>query len=263
MENANINEAFENLEKRAESNATVNNDDYIGDDGLLYCGRCHTKKQCRVGFPHPDTIRTCTCRCETERIKKEKAEAEAENRLRSMKADAFLNNRRADDMQFRNSTVETTAMQAARDYARNLSVKIENGIGRIFAGDKGTGKTFAATCILNDAIEHGYSCKSTSFSQIERELSAPRANKCEVMDKLVHYDLILLDDLGVERNTPYMQQIVYDVVDALYKAKKAILITTNLTPVELSARDCDSGRIYERILEDSDIVECNGDSLRI
>ena len=21
-------------------------DDYIGDDGLIYCGSCHTKKQC-------------------------------------------------------------------------------------------------------------------------------------------------------------------------------------------------------------------------
>lgn len=39
-----------NLEKKAAEQVTVNEVDYIGEDGLLYCGVCRTKKQTRIIF---------------------------------------------------------------------------------------------------------------------------------------------------------------------------------------------------------------------
>lgn len=263
METANISKVIDNIARNAEKRASAGAEDYTGDDGLLYCGRCHTRKQCSHTLWGKTRIVDCVCKCEKERIGKEEAAEKAAEQRRRRKADAFRNNARAKDMLFSKSTIETDAMRAARDYAANLAEKIETGTGRIFAGDKGTGKTFAATCIVNYALECGYSCKATSFTEIEREMSVPYANKKEIMDRLANYDLIMLDDLGVERNTSYMQQLVYEVIDTLYKAKRALLITTNLTQEELSTRGGDAGRIYERILEDSDIVECNGESLRI
>ena len=30
--------------------AVTNKGDYIGDNGLLYCGKCNTPKQCRINI---------------------------------------------------------------------------------------------------------------------------------------------------------------------------------------------------------------------
>ena len=38
----NMNSAMDKLADIAEQNKHVNEGDYIGSDGLLYCGKCHT-----------------------------------------------------------------------------------------------------------------------------------------------------------------------------------------------------------------------------
>ena len=44
--------------------------DYTGPDGLLHCGKCHTRKQCIVeGKTLP-----CTCRCHSEKMEREARE---------------------------------------------------------------------------------------------------------------------------------------------------------------------------------------------
>ena len=57
-------------------------DDYMGADGLLYCGKCHTPKQYRVkGFS--GDICPCVCQCvEKQREQDERARKIAANRQR-------------------------------------------------------------------------------------------------------------------------------------------------------------------------------------
>ena len=52
--------------------------DYIGEDGLLYCGKCHTKKQVRLTLPDGKIITPmCLCKCESEeRDRREKEQVE-------------------------------------------------------------------------------------------------------------------------------------------------------------------------------------------
>ena len=46
--------------------------DYTGPDGLLYCGKCHTPKECRVNGKTYPVI--CQCRkAERERVEREQA----------------------------------------------------------------------------------------------------------------------------------------------------------------------------------------------
>ena len=51
-----------------------NEGDYLGKDGLLYCGKCHTKKQTEVIFRGMKRHPMCLCKCETEKRDKEEAE---------------------------------------------------------------------------------------------------------------------------------------------------------------------------------------------
>lgn len=47
--------------------------DYVNyADGLLYCGKCRSPKQCRVTAFGRQTVQYCTCKCEQERLAAEK-----------------------------------------------------------------------------------------------------------------------------------------------------------------------------------------------
>lgn len=55
----------------------MENKDYIDPaNGLLYCGKCHTPKQCKVPAFGRTDIQFCTCDCEQKRLAEEKARCE-------------------------------------------------------------------------------------------------------------------------------------------------------------------------------------------
>ena len=83
------------------------------------------------------------------------------------------------------------------------------------------------------------------------------------MDSLIKYDLLVIDDLASERNTGYMQEIIYGVIDARYMADKPMIITTNLSLEAIKAPTTTTDmRIYDRLLEKCFPVEVKGESHR-
>ena len=61
--------------------------------------------------------------------------------------------------------------------------------------------------------------------------------------------LLILDDLGMERDTKFGLETVYDVIDGRYLSGKPLIVTTNLTLRELQKEtDLDKRRIYDRVL---------------
>ena len=65
---------IDSLEKSASERIKAVDGDYIGDDGLLYCGKCHTKKQTRVTILGKERTPFCICQCEAEKREQEEAE---------------------------------------------------------------------------------------------------------------------------------------------------------------------------------------------
>ena len=59
---------FDMLEKKAAQSIGPNEGDYV-IDGLLYCGKCHTPKQCRVHLFGEDRTPYCMCKCLIEKKK--------------------------------------------------------------------------------------------------------------------------------------------------------------------------------------------------
>lgn len=77
-------------------------------------------------------------------------------------------------------------------------------------------------------------------------------------------DLIVLDDLGVERRSEYMDEAVYTVVNARYMANKPAIFTTNLRTSDFeNPKDESQKRIYSRIVGMCDFVPVNGPDRRI
>ena len=85
------------------------------------------------------------------------------------------------------------------------------------------------------------------------------------IDRLQHYSLLVIDDLGVERDTSYSVEQVYNVVDTRARSGKPLIVTTNLSMQDLqNPPSLAYKRIYDRVLEMCPIrLKLVGESRRI
>ena len=88
-----------------------------------------------------------------------------------------------------------------------------------------------------------------------------RQNK--YLERLNDHNLLIIDDLGIERDTEYALEQVYNIIDTRYKSGKPLIITTNLTLEELkNPIDAAHKRIYDRVLGMCVPVMFNGSNFR-
>ena len=225
---------------------------YLGEDGLIYCGKCHTPVQCRITFEGRERIMPCICKCQKEERERQEQRMKEEEQLlyvRRLKA-AGIQERHLQDWTFASAT-DTPSVQMAKRYTENWKkVKAEN-LGLLLWGDVGTGKSFLAACIANELLEKGVPVLMTNFSKILNQMGAMYSDeRYRYIASFNRFSLLIIDDLGIERNTEYALEQVYAVVDERYKAGLPLIITTNLTISQLrNPEDVAHARIYSRILE--------------
>ena len=236
------------------------NDNYIKTSdytdptsGLLCCGVCHTPKQCRIRVFGRERIICCSCSCELEQWNAEEAERKERKRIariQRLKA-AALQDKALWAYTFDRDNGSNPAMRYARSYAAHWAVMREKGTGLLLWGDVGTGKTFAAACIAHAVMEQGYPVLMTNFGKILNSLSGMFSeDRNQYLASLNEFDLLIIDDLGVERNSEYALEQVYNVVDSRYLSRLPFIITTNLTLSNMkNPSDLAHARIYDRILE--------------
>ena len=107
----------------------------------------------------------------------------------------------------------------------------EENIGLIIYGGVGTGKTYITCSIVNAIIEkYLYECKVMNFSQILNELQNGgfNLNRNEYIDSLTRKTLLVIDDFGIERDTEYALEQIYNVINARYQKQNPTIITTNM-----------------------------------
>lgn len=226
--------------------AGVDSADYY-QDGLLYCGQCQTPRQCRVMVDSQPHIVACLCACRLKQYEMRKQadkEAQERIRLRQLRAEC-IQDRQLEQCTF-SLADQTKNISLCRAYVKDWSKMSESNTGLLFYGPSGGGKTFAAACIANALLDKNIPVMLTSLPRI---INAGW-DKGEIISQLHRYPLMMLDDLGVERNSEYSLEIVYTVLDERRKAQKPLIITTNLSLKEMQAPvDRAHSRIYGRVLE--------------
>lgn len=229
-------------------------DDYMDTEtGLLMCGKCHTKKQKKLSFLGEERVVGCLCKCTAEELEKERARREAEEnlmRIQQMKS-AGLQDRTFYHYTFaRCDTSQENAVYAKR-YVEHFKEMAQMGQGLLFWGNVGTGKTFLAGCIANALLEQKIPVLMTSFPKILNALGGLySAERNEYLASLNRYTLLVIDDMGIERESQYTLETVYTVIDERYKSGKPFIITTNIQLDILgNPQDLEHARIYDRIME--------------
>ena len=244
-------------------------EDYVNpEDGLLYCGKCHTPKEKYfengleiAGIRKHPTL----CRCaaqEQERREARQRDLQRQNRIQQLRMEAFRDFPAAS---WRFESVKLThQLELAQGFVEHWDKFRSNGMGLLLFGDVGTGKSYAAGCIANALIEKGHSVRFVGLSDVVNRMQGVYGrDRDDYMESLLKPELLILDDLGSERNTSFGREQVFDVINKRTLSGKPLIVTTNIPlHVMQSAIDIQERRIYDRILEVCVPIRFDGENFR-
>lgn len=248
--------------------ADKNAEDYY-KDGVLVCGKCHTNKEKKIQFAGECVTVRCICKCESEereRIQKQKDYEEEMRRIERLKVASLM------DAKLKSATLKTFTQKEdnqklytiVKNYVDNFETFYKSNRGLLFWGTVGTGKSYAAACIANELLNRKTPVVMTSFVKVLQVIQDNTENETEFVNRLCAARLLIIDDLGTERNTDYALEKVYNVIDSRYRTGKPLILTTNLNLQDMQmTQDIRYQRIYDRIFEMCHPVMVNGTSWRI
>ena len=248
-------------------NRELQPDEYLNEsDHLIYCTKCHTPRQGRYTLQGRVFMPPIRCKCQQEIYDQEEARrklSERQAEIKRMKASG-LQDKSLYDYTFEKDTGINPEMHLAHKYVENWDDMKARSSGLLLWGDVGTGKSFFAGCIANALLEKGVPVLITNFSRILNTLSGMHfEDRNQFIDSLNRYSLLIIDDLGIERNSEFALEQVFNVIDSRYRSKKTLIVTTNLTLTELNnAPDVAHRRIYDRILERCAPIRINNRNIR-
>lgn len=253
------------LIKESQKAIPQNDCDYIGEDGLLYCGKCNTRKQTKIEVFGQMRRPMCLCECAERKLKRKKEEEkrlEYEARVERLRKAGFPKSS-MQKWNFANDDLSNEKItKAMQKYVQNFPEFRKIGKGLLLYGSVGTGKTYAACEVANALIDQGYPVLVTNFSRIINTLQET-FDKQKYIDSFDKFSLLVLDDLGIERDTQFAKEQIFNVVDARYRNGLPLIITTNLSLEKLkNPEDIENKRIYDRILERCFPVEVAGSNRR-
>lgn len=250
-----MNRADEMVNPFIENMATVPmaEGDYLSEDGIIYCGVCHTPKQKHSDTP-PYAGMLLPAICDCEQARREQAKAEAAERKHLETVDRLRRNCFTDPVMrtwtFESISGSSPQTERARQYVQHWEEDLEKNIGLLLWGGVGTGKSYLAGCIANALIEQEVPVRMTNFGLILNDLMDRRDGRNEYIHQLCRYPLLILDDFGMERDTDFALEQMLVLIDSRYRSRKPLIVTTNLNLDEIrNPADRDHARIYSRVLE--------------
>ncbi len=159
------------------------------------------------------------------------------------------------------------AKSLAYDIIRNFP---NVGKGLFLWGNPGTGKTLLSTIILTmlivrHAIEGRYIKISRTFFNRLRSTFVEGSEDYGMTGKIERefgeVDILVIDDFGIQRDSAWEQETLYNLVDARYEAEKFTIFTSNNDPFK-AFREISGGRVLSRIKEMCVILEISGQDYR-
>jgi DNA replication protein DnaC len=137
-------------------------------------------------------------------------------------------------------------------------------------GLPGTGKTLLGCIMLQELMlkygERGkYIDLSRQFFQRLKDSfnvgDKSYGEAGQILDELIRVPFLVIDDFGVQRNTEWELEMLYNLIDSRYAAERPVIITSNNSIKSYS--DIAEGRIYSRVVEMCKIVRFDFEDWRV
>jgi DNA replication protein DnaC len=129
--------------------------------------------------------------------------------------------------------LDPMVLRHVRDYVQHVDERLDDGVGLWFHGDVGTGKTSISMLVAKAADQAGRSIAVYSVPQLLATIRRTYETGAEdsydaLMRRLTGVDLLVLDDLGAERQTEWVLEQLYMLVNERWQNRGAVLVTTNV-----------------------------------
>ena len=246
---------------------SLREDEYMNEDNLICCSKCHTPRQKRINAMGKTMEPRCMCACQT---------ADHEKREQERKHREFLDmverNRSVGlpDPELRKHTFENDLgynpkqIAMAKQYVQHWEEFLASSTGLLLWGNVGTGKSYIAGCIANALLDKGVPVVMTNFARLLNKLTDMYSgDRNAYIDSFRKFPLMIIDDLGVERNSEFAREQVFSVIDSRYRSQLPMIVTTNLSLEELKdTTDLSRTRIYGRVMERCLPIRVNEQNIR-
>lgn len=145
--------------------------------------------------------------------------------------------------------------------------------GLLFMGPCGTGKTHLAVAALSELVltkgVRGFYVNFLDLVvQLQMSFDGSGPSRAELLEPVLTAELLVLDELGAARPTPWVMDLLYYVLNSRYMAKRMTLATTNYTDVvnrergEETLTDRLSAPVRSRLYEMCEEVKLYGEDFR-
>lgn len=161
---------------------------------------------------------------------------------------------------------QLAVVERIKAYASEFKTK-HSGRSLALLGNAGTGKTHLACAIANHVINNcnGFA-RFTSVSEINRLIRQAKSfeskhSESEIIEMLASYDLLIIDEVGVQSGTEAESRALFDVFNERYQEMKPTILISNLDIKGFIAAVGD--RIVDRLKEDGgELLIFNWESYR-
>lgn len=147
---------------------------------------------------------------------------------------------------------KANALRVSREYAESFKEALEVGRSLVFCGTPGTGKTHLAIGIAKRVIEAGHTAAFiTVMNAIRRIRDTYRRDSTETETQVIRSftvpDLLILDEVGMQRGTDDEKVLLFDIINARYEAMRPLIVISNLDLAGI--RDYLGERAFDRLRE--------------
>lgn len=133
----------------------------------------------------------------------------------------------------------------------------------LFMGGTGLGKTHLTLSIAKTVLAAGFGVYYAPAQELIQQLENEHFSYSEqtpFLNRVLHCDLLLIDDLGTEFTTAFSQAQIYNIINSRLLQGRPTVINTNLTLPELEKKY--SPRVTSRILGNYNIRKFTGSDIR-
>lgn len=130
----------------------------------------------------------------------------------------------------------TGVFKMCREYVINFDPQKSESL--LFMGNTGLGKTHLTLAMVYELLNRGfnviYGAAYNLFSEMEAEHFERHINSA--YNAAIDCDLLVIDDLGGEFVSPYIQSLLYNIINTRDLSGKPVIINTNLNMGEIAAK---------------------------